>query len=189
VCVDVGRTAHVAPVSVVEPTVSVMRSAGRLVVDPRIHADEIARFTSHIVRGPTASDCDIWISAIGADGYGRYYLTRQGMGLCVRPHRYALAMAAGALAAGVLGLHECDNPVCVKVAADGEIEHVVAGSQGDNMDRMVKMRRGGGRYLVRRGDSRVARRERSVALREAVRHGWDAAAVEAALLGNQPTLW
>ena len=35
----------------------------------------------------------------------------------------------------------------MKVAADGEIEHVVAGSQGDNMDRMVKMRRGGGRYL------------------------------------------
>jgi hypothetical protein len=187
--VDIGRAVRTGSVSVVEPTVSVMRSAGRLVVDPRIHADEIARFTSHIVRGPTASDCDIWISAIGADGYGRYYLTRQGMGLCVRPHRYALAMAAGALAAGVLGLHECDNPVCVKVAADGEIEHVVAGSQGDNMDRMVKMRRGGGRYLVRRGDSRVARRERSVALREAVRHGWDAAAVEAALLGNQPTLW
>jgi hypothetical protein len=32
------------------------------------------------------------------------------MGLCVRPHRYALAMVCGALAAGVLGLHECDNP-------------------------------------------------------------------------------
>lgn len=68
--------------------------------------------------------------------------------MCVRPHRYALAMACGALAAGVLGLHECDNPVCVKIAADGEIEHVVAGSQGDNMDRMVKMRRGGGRYVA-----------------------------------------
>jgi hypothetical protein len=184
-----GRTAHVAPVSVVEPTVSVMRSAGRLVVDPRLHAGEIARFTSHVVCGPTASDCNIWTGAIGADGYGRYYLTRQGMGLCVRPHRYALAMDCGALAAGVLGLHECDNPVCVKIAADGEIEHVVAGSQGDNMDRMVKMRRGGGRYVVRRGDRRGVRRERSVALREAVRHGWDAAAVEAALLGNQPTLW
>ena len=111
------------------------------------------------------------------------------MGLCVRPHRYALAMTAGSLAAGVLGLHECDNPVCVKVAADGEVEHVVVGSQGDNMDRMVKMRRGGGRYPVRRGDSRGARRARSVALREAVRHGWDAVAVEAALLGDQPTLW
>ena len=35
----------------------------------------------------------------------------------------------------------------MKIAADGEIEHVVAGSQGDNMDRMVKMRRGGGRYV------------------------------------------
>jgi hypothetical protein len=34
-----------------------------------------------------------------------------------------------------------------------------------------------------------ARRERSVALRDAVRHGWDAAAVQAALLGDQPTLW
>jgi hypothetical protein len=29
--------------------------------------------------------------------------------LCVRPHCYALAMACGALTAGVLGLHECDN--------------------------------------------------------------------------------
>ena len=77
----------------------------------------------------------------------------------------------------------------MKIAADGEIEHVVAGSQGDNMDRMVKMRRGGGRYVVRRGDRRGVRRERSVALREAVRHGSDAAAVETALLGNQPTLW
>ena len=77
-------------------------------------------------------------------------------------------MAAGALAAGVLGLHECDNPVCVKVAADGEIEHVVAGSQGDNMDRMVKMRRGGGRYLVRRG---------------AVRWRWCCAARRSAVVG------
>ena len=166
VCVDADRATRTGTVSVVEPTVSVMRSAGRLVVDPRLHAGEIARFTSHVVCGPTASDCNIWTGAIGADGYGRYYLTRQGMGLCVRPHRYALAMACGALAAGVLGLHECDN-----------------------MDRMVKMRRGGGRYVVRRGDRRGVRRERSVALREAVRHGWDAAAVEAALLGNQPTLW
>src|SRR4051794_1549857 len=81
VVANVGRTAHASPVSVFEPTVIVMRSAGLLVVDPRVHADEIARFTSHVVRGPTASDCDIWVAAIGADGYGRYYLTRQGMGL------------------------------------------------------------------------------------------------------------
>jgi hypothetical protein len=70
-----------------------MRSPGRLLVDPRIHADEIARFTSHIVRGPTASDCNSWVEAIGADGYGRFYLTRAGMGLCARPHRCALTIA------------------------------------------------------------------------------------------------
>ena len=190
VCVDADRATRTGTVSVVEPTMSVMRSAGRLVVDPRLHAGEIARFTSHVVCGPTASDCNIWTGAIGADGYGRYYLIRQGMGLCVRPHRYALAMACGALAAGVLGLHECDNPVCVKIAADTDPQqHVVSGSQGDNMERMARMRRGGGRHAARRFDSRGVRRERSVALRDAVRHGWDAAAVQAALLGDQPTLW
>lgn len=167
-----------------------MRSAGELVVDQRAHASEIVRFRTHIVCGPTASDCDIWVGAIGADGYGRYYLTRAGVGLCVRPHRYALAIVSGVVAAGVLGLHECDNPVCVKVTdATDPHQHVVSGSQGDNMERMARMRRGGGRYALRRLDSRAIRRERSVALREAVRHGWDAAAVQAALLGDQPTLW
>jgi hypothetical protein len=109
--------------------------------------------------------------------------------MCVRPHRYALALASGVVAAGVLGLHQCDNPVCVKIGAEGEAEHVVAGSQGDNMERMARMRRGGGRHAVRRLDSRGVRRQRSVALREAVRNGWDAAAVEVALLGDQPMLW
>jgi hypothetical protein len=71
VCVDADRATRTGPVSVVEPTVSVMRSAGRLVVDPRLHAGEIARFTSHVVCGSAASDCNIWTGAIGADGYGR----------------------------------------------------------------------------------------------------------------------
>jgi hypothetical protein len=173
-CTDVGSAAT--------------RSAGQLIVDRRRHAAEIARFDSHVVCGPTRSDCDIWIGAIGADGYGRFYLTRDGVGFCVRPHRYALAIASGTVAAGVLGLHECDNPVCVKIAADADVrQHVVSGSQGDNMERMARMRRGGGRHAVRRFDSRGVRRARSVALRDAVRDGWDAAAVQAALLRDQPT--
>lgn len=167
-----------------------MRSAGELIVDRRVRALKVARFHRHVVCGPTVSDCDIWTGAIGADGYGRFYLTRAGSGLCVRPHRYALAIVSGVVPAGVLGLHECDNPVCVKVAdATEPHQHVVSGSQGDNMERMARMRRGGGRYALRRFDGRGVRRERSVALREAVRHGWDAAAVQAALLGDQPTLW
>ena len=36
---------------------------------------------------------------------------RAGMGFCVRPNRYALALATGsALGADVFALHECDNP-------------------------------------------------------------------------------
>jgi hypothetical protein len=67
--------------------------------------------------------------------------------------------------------------------------HVVAGTQRDNMIRMGRTGRGGGHTPVR-CDGRVARRARSVALREAVRNGWDSEAVQGALLGSRElTLW
>lgn len=37
-----------------------MRSAGQLIVDRVLHAAEIAPFHSHVVCGPTPSDCNIW---------------------------------------------------------------------------------------------------------------------------------
>jgi hypothetical protein len=83
--------------------------------------------------------------------------------------------------------------VCVRVSGAGDtgLLHVVAGSQRDNMVRMARARRGGGRPAIRRrGAGVAARRARAVALREAVRHGWDAEAVATALLGSaEPTLW
>jgi hypothetical protein len=95
-----------------------------------------------------------------------------------------------ALSGATLALHECDIPVCVKVAtADAVPLHVVAGTQRDNMIRMAQTRRGGGRPVVLRRDSVRERRARSVALRDAVRDGWDSERVAAALLGTQPTLW
>ena len=76
-------------------------------VDPTVHAAEVARFRSKVVAGPGDGDCSIWIGSIGADGYGRF-ITRAGMGFCVRPNRYALALATGsALGADVFALHEC----------------------------------------------------------------------------------
>ncbi len=42
-----------------------------LVVDPVVHAAEIARFEAKIVEGP-GEYCTIWRGAIGDDGYGRY---------------------------------------------------------------------------------------------------------------------
>ena len=61
--------------------------------------------------------------------------------------------------------------MCVKVSGPGALcEHVVAGTQFDNMRRMARARRGGGRPTIR-GLGREARRARSVALREAVQDG------------------
>jgi hypothetical protein len=38
------------------------------------------------------------------------FITRAGMGFCVRPNRYALALATGSdLGADVFALHECGN--------------------------------------------------------------------------------
>ena len=51
------------------------------------------------------------------------FVTRAGMGFCVRPNRYALALATGAaVGADVFALHECDIPVCVKVNHEGHYE-------------------------------------------------------------------
>lgn len=167
----------------------------RLVVDPRVHCEELERFEDNVVRGPGAQDCAIWCSAIGADGYGRFWLRRGGTRVMVRANRYALAASlnGGALEPWVRALHGCDNPVCVRTSQPGELGllHIIAGSQRDNIVMMARAGRGGGRVVVRRGDHGLkARRARAVALREAVRHGWDAEAVEAALLGStDPRLW
>ena len=109
----------------------------------------------------------------------------------MRAHRYALALATGEPLGSALALHECDVPVCVKVAAPHAIpQHVVAGTQRDNMIRMAYTRRGGGRPVVANRERGLRqRRARSVAQREAVRDGWDGERVAAALLGGDPTLW
>ncbi|CPR56917.1 Uncharacterised protein [Mycobacteroides abscessus subsp. abscessus] len=164
--------------------------ARALWVHPRVHQMECTRFLSYVVAGPEPDDCSIWVGAIGADGYGRFFITRSGSGFCVRPNRYALAMSTGRpLDADVFALHDCDNPICVKISPPESVrQHVVSGTQSENMLRMGRGRRGGGRPSIR-GLGREARRERSVALRDAVRDGWDAEAVREALLGVHPRLF
>ena len=119
-----------------------------------------------------------------------FFITSAGVGLCVRPNRYALALATGsAVGADVFALHEWDNPVCVKVSGSGALgEHVVGGTQFDNMRRMARVRRGGGRPTIR-GLWRESRRARSVALREAVRGACGMPAVANALLDVDPRVF
>jgi hypothetical protein len=166
-----------------------------LVVDAAAHGLELRRFASQVVCGPGVDDCAIWMGAIGADGYGRFWIRRAGRRTMVRANRYALAAAmnGAALKPAVRALHGCDNTVCVRVSQPGDtgLLHVLGGSQRDNMEMMARASRGGGRPAVRRGRAGLlARHARAVALREAVRRGWDGDAVRRALLGSADlTLW
>ncbi|MDG5768551.1 hypothetical protein QA798_01080, partial [Mycolicibacterium fortuitum] len=45
-------------------------------VDASVHPAECARFRSYVVCGPDERDCAIWTGGIGADGYGRFFVTR-----------------------------------------------------------------------------------------------------------------
>ena len=124
----------------------------RLLVDSRVHAAELARFESLVVRGPQADDCAIWKGAIGGDGY------RQSFG-CIA------AVARGSWC-GPTGMRwppprtvsrwsrrcaRCTSavttPVCVRVSRVGEMGllHVLGGTQRDNMEMMGRAGRGGGR--------------------------------------------
>jgi hypothetical protein len=167
-----------------------------LAVDPGRHAAEIARFDAHVVRGPEPDDCWIFTGPIGGDGYGRFWI-RRGCSerIMLRANRYALAVSLKGepLQPWVRALHSCDVPICARVSVAGDIGllHLTGGSQRDNMERMGRRGRGGGRRPIRRGEAgRLERRERSVALRAAVRDGWDAEAVRVALCGTaHPRLW
>ncbi|REK83649.1 hypothetical protein DVG80_00930 [Rhodococcus erythropolis] len=82
-------------------------------------------------------------------------------------------------------IHEvCDNPICVRATTSiAGRPHVVAGTQSQNLAGMSAKGRGGGRGQSWHwyGPDRAARVARSRALREALRNGWDAEAVQAVL--------
>lgn len=156
-----------------------MAGAMALIVDAAEHADEIARFRTFCVPGPSPRDCTIFAGAIGDDGYGRFWLGRSGGPKVVRAQRFAVAATYGEIPARMVAMHNCDNPLCVAV---GE-RHVVVGTQSENLAHMAGRHRGGGSGTGRgyTGLDRQARRARAHALRAAVSGGWDAGAVREAL--------
>jgi hypothetical protein len=166
-----------------------------LSVSPDTHRAEIARFYSHVVKGPSTADCWLWVGAIADDGYGRFWISRDGHERVVRPHRYALALALhDPLADDVVAEHAvCDNPICVRV--DGtRHDHVRASTQLDNLRRMGARGRGGGSWWRWRwqGTDRASIAARSRALRGAVADGWDADRIRVALEAQrtgQERLW
>ncbi|WP_041452436.1 HNH endonuclease [Hoyosella subflava] len=159
-----------------------------LAVDPVRNEREIARFWSSVVRGPGADDCWVWVGAIGDDGYGRFWIKRDGRQRAVRPHRYALVLANGGapLPLDWVSLHLCDVPLCVRAGA-----HVVAGTPRENSRDMAEKGRVRGRWNRWLPGTGRDRAERSRAVRAAVRDGWDGQRFRDALhgAGDHPALF
>lgn len=71
---------------------------------------------------------------IGVDGRGRVDLTREGMGFV-----YGRIATRWRIASGLVAAAQQRNPVRVKVAAEGVVEHVVLGSHRDNVKPMTRV--------------------------------------------------
>ncbi|MFF2277912.1 hypothetical protein [Agromyces sp. NPDC058126] len=144
------------------------------------------RFWSKVVKGPAATDCWLWVGAIGDDGYGRFWTrTVDGAQLVLRPHRFAFELLTGEkLGTSDELLHECDVPLCVHAATDPMMTHLTAGTRTLNMrDRSDKGRHENGHTrLGMRGLSRAALAARSRRLRTVLlEQGWNAGAIRSAL--------
>ena len=149
----------------------------------RLTADEIDRFWSHVVKGPRETDCWLWArGAIGDDGYGRFWVSRDGQQRVLRPHRVAWALAEGVSIdlPPVVEHVVCDNPICVR--ADGTLlDHLEGSTQAVNLSRISQHGRRGARDYRGRMLGREAMYRRSLALRAAVVDGWDEERIAQAL--------
>ncbi len=152
---------------------------------------EVARFWSHVVKGPGVRDCWIWVGAIADDGYGRFWTIREGKQSVYRPSRYAFQLATGTAGRpGEVVEHlRCDNPICVR-AEGTQFDHLAAGTQGDNLSRLALRDRDHRWRTGYTGRAELAARSR--AIRVAVINGWDTERIQLALatqVPEQTLLW
>lgn len=152
------------------------------------------RFWEKVVKGPRPNDCWIWTGAIADDGYGRFWITREGGQRALRPQRYAYEQLTGEiLNPGITLLHVCDVPLCVH-ASTGPESHLMPGTQALNMiDRSRKGRHSNASSFHWRGVGRAQFVARSLELRTALlEHGWNETIIRPLLTGidaEAPTLF
>lgn len=99
--------------------------------------EETRRFWEKVVKGATPGACWIWVGAIGADGYGRFWVkdpNAEAGEKMWRAHRYAATVAFGndAVEVAEMVTHLCDNPLCVR-AENGAESHLFLGDHSENM--------------------------------------------------------
>ena len=135
-----------------------------------------SRYSRKVVIIPEPPECHIWIGAIADDGYGRYWHS----GIVERVHRYAYRQHHGALDANTVVRHRCDEPLCVNPA------HLEAGTRSANRNDSTERGRQGKRRRIEGNYDLRGHYQRSLAIREALRAGWNAEAWRSALSAGRP---
>jgi len=92
-----------------------------------------SRFWSHVQK---SDGCWTWTAARNRDGYGTVAFRDGGQRVHMMAHRYSWKLANGEIPKGLLVLHECDNPACVRP------DHLFLGTDLDNMRDMSAKGRG-----------------------------------------------
>ncbi|MUK03212.1 hypothetical protein GM708_15640 [Vibrio cholerae] len=155
----------------------------------RTRRGEADRFWEKIVKGPRPHDCWIWTGAVVDDGYGRFWVIRDGEQRARRPQRYAYEHLTGeTLHPGIALMHVCDVPLCVHASTGGDT-HLLPGTQALNMlDRSQKGRHANASTFRWRGVGRAQFRAQSVELRTALlEHGWNEPIIRPLLTGVDPS--
>ena len=95
----------------------------------------IERFEAKVSRG---AGCWEWAAFRQHQGYGQFHTGREGDRKMSYAHRVAYEIYVGPIPKGLLVLHRCDNPPCVRP------EHLFVGTTMDNIrDRDAKGRQNG----------------------------------------------
>ena len=149
---------------------------------------ETDRFWEKVIKGPRPGDCWIWTGAVGDDGYGRFWVTRDGGQRALRPQRFAYEHLTGeTLHPDIVLMHDCDVPLCVHVTT-GTDSHLISGTQELNMlDRARKGRHANASSFRWRGIGRTQFHAQSLTLRTALlEHGWNERIIRPLLTGIDP---
>ena len=88
------------------------------------------RFWSKVAPAPSEC-CWEWTACIESNHYGRVWFNNRK----ALAHRVAYQLAKGEIPDGLVVRHTCDNPACCNP------DHLILGTQADNMVDMVKRKR------------------------------------------------
>lgn len=126
-----------------------MRQASHRVVGEITESDE-DRFWAKVNQ---TRSCWEWTAAKSAFGHGRFRLN----GHLLSPHRIAWVLLCGKIPPGMLILHKCDNPSCVRP------KHLYLGTHSDNLRDALKRGRKANPSVKKLTDDQVRHARQEVA--------------------------